>query len=328
MTGDEQEKILKNYVSRLRTLHEELDDEELRLRFRDWLTICCLIYPTENVNTEIFTAVSDIFAAVFHIDDLADDEEMMQELALTCPAVYRRFDIWEELWSTGNTECYNRIALQFPILKTGLGHLAQSVERVANLLPGLRERLCYPNRALFESAETVPLVTLDLERDGESLSEEGLKFVRGLNAGFQMPLEFITAVEGVELPEEVRSSLLFEIFMNGFNLGSGLFNDIFGLSKDMKKSASSDNCILRKVVREGIPLEQSFQETLLLLRNTTKDTRLAGKKLMETFPKQTSVSKFIRIAEHIFDGQIYSYLLLFKLKGRYGSIDFKVEPQC
>jgi len=316
---------LDDFVHRLRSLHEELDDEEIREKYLGWLILTVTVFPTLDVQSDIFKSVSNICAGSFQIDDAIDDAEAMEDLKIGLDSIYKRYPVWKRIFD-GEYEAWNEIALAHPVMAVAIQFYIEAFDVFCQHVPNFRKIIAPFQKAVFRGAEAIPLLPNNYTEDANTFSEQAFKKVREADAGGQLFVEASAALASVTLPPHVRQSLLFKIFINGFNLCAGLFNDIFGLKKDVKNNSTNLTCILRRVIREGISLRESFDQTAKLLRDTTRDVRFTGKMLLETFPAEKSVKDFVQIAERAFDGQVYAYFMLFQLGNRYGETLIEILP--
>ena len=321
MTKSEQDEILEIAVKRLRHLHEDLDDEDLRQRLLAFIITAALCNPDVDVRNKFFDTNVDMLVNAFMADDYFDDEEGIP-LDLDTKWLFKRQHLLQQ-GIRGDSDAMEQVKRQMPAMGPSLTLVEGSLKTVEESIPTYRENLDLFEDAVFMAAQAMPLMHSNSKK---TFSEEAMKLIRGYDAGMGMVIAFGSVLRDIRLPKHIRESLLFKILWDGVWIFSALINDVLGLNKDVKNSATMHTVILRKVVREGIPLKQSFDEEVKRLKNVCQDIQLAAEKLLETFPEETSVKEFIRYCFEFCDGQTYAYILLSQLKLRYGSTVMEVIP--
>jgi hypothetical protein len=192
----------------------------------------------------LFDCLLDFAGAIFQADDLIDEDDGLGDLGSQIGTDYffKRYAVCEEVFA-GEYERINEI-LSLPLLDPSIAVIIASFKR-AKLVPNFRELIVPFCRVLFASIQSFPIGYK--AGTSETLSEEGLKFIRGLDSGGWMMAELHAALAGISIPHFVCECILYRLLMDDLSAFTGLTNDIFRLQKGIKNewSENFNNSIYR-----------------------------------------------------------------------------------
>jgi hypothetical protein len=320
LTKSEQDAMLMTAVKRFREFYEDLDDDDLNQKLLGFLIMATFLYPGLDVGSTTFSAGYDMIISIFRGDDYFDDEDGLP-IEADIKLLFKRRAEWERVCA-GEFEVLADAGHYLPPAIPFYNLLLNSIKKAETVVPNLRTNMESSMREVMLSTQA--LFLMQRPPGGDGYSEEGLRVLRGYDAGMCMLSEYGIALRDIHLPKYVRDTLLFRMFQDGVRLFSALINDVLGLNKDIKNSATKDNVILRKVVNAQMSLGDSFREELARLQNTLHDMQISGKLLVEAFPDEEAVAPYVQHCFQYCEGQNYWYMLLSKLNIRYGSMNFEI----
>ena len=317
-----QNKILATLSKSLRYIYEDLDDESCAKMIRDCLIIVVCCNPTWDCEDPRFSAVLKSWIIAFKLDDLIDDGDFVAGHGFNVNATgsyLKKVDTIEDLTDpTG--EDLRKLVLAYPTDQDLIRILFEAKDELKRVCPAFRRG----NREHFTQAalltlQSCALFSVDMNSPETTFTEAGLQSVRNKNVGLSMLMEEAACCDGVSVSSKLRDTLLFRILTDAFEKCSSRYNDTLGLVKDIKNSQTKDTCILRRVVNEGISLEESLNLAFTSLNESIHDFKVAARLLRQAVPEDEQLDGFIRIMECHLDGQIYA----FKNVKRYGEFQTK-----
>jgi len=325
LSKEEQNELVEKAVKRLRYMFEELDEDDIRKMLREKTIVTALIFPRCDVRSKSYEVAVDYLARLFQADDFMDTEECssFDDVAFVTRTMLKKPVHWRQAFEPNTDQEFKEFEHMCPpgaeVTMRLFSEIPKSVE---NEMPEFAEKMKHTLIATYLSAQAHPFIIR--KEDPLNFSEEGMKTIREFENGVGGLAEFGALLNGATISKKIRKSLLFSMVSSGVRTYGGLINDLLGLQKDIKKDATNENCILRRIVREGASLETSFAEAVKRLQNTIHDINVAMVRLLEAFPDEPGLANFFQAFKDFCDGQILSYVVASQLKGRYGAMSMEI----
>lgn len=158
----------------------------------------------------------------------------------------------------------------------------------------------------------------EFNREGHTYSQTSVFEMYRASIGNLMAIEFTMLYNNVEIPQFIRSDLLFQSAMNNCaDILTG-FNSILGLPRDCTRN-QEDGPLMYLIVKKGYEMQKAFDITMELLNDAYSDFNMNTTKLAEVFGDTNQcVLQFIDLMGYLIAGTLFGY----KIGHRYNVQEF------
>jgi len=290
---EECDRIAKELIDVGRVVWPDDEDEKVLTKLTEYAFICPIMANMRVTDPRLPYLV---YAMVLFIaiDDQLDTNDCFDKVAGSLKELVdtiRETDPMFDRQLPSGTAQMARLVEQWDKLKAWLLEIPDYRTKYQ---PGLRQEI-------FQFM-TSHVAQHDQKKKGTPFSESTTRELLRNICGVNIVIEYTAILRDAIIPDYVRKDVLFAVARNKVADVEILFNGLLGLEVDMAKN-QIDSPIMMAVVEGKANLQEAIEQSYVELLDALHDLKISTDKLLEVYPDDENVKRFVNTQVSGMDGR-------------------------